>query len=287
VSDNPFTPTTPDVATMRLAVAQTTLWEDPGDLAAFRAAGDEVLALMADAKDQGADLIQFPESTLCLPAKRSLSSERERMAEADWTRFAWSALAEELDRVAEAAARLGLWTVVGAQHRGLGPRPRTGLVMIDDHGTTVARYHERALSPTKSAYLYAAGEHPVVVEVRGIKVGLASGVEGLFAAVFEGYADAGADLVLFSTAGVTGAGQYESLVAQALAHARGNLMWLGLSTTSNNAPDAPSGIARSGHWMAQCPKRPAPALVVTEVSTVIRGSAHAWHRAARHHLASH
>ena len=66
----------PNPAALRVAVAQTTLRHDPTDVDAFRAAGAEVQSLMRRARAQDADLVHFPEATLCFPAKLALSPPR-------------------------------------------------------------------------------------------------------------------------------------------------------------------------------------------------------------------
>ena len=185
-------PTTPDhsPAQLRLAVAQTTFRTDPGDAHAFQEAGAEVRRLMRQARAAGADVIQFPEATLCFPDKRSLSRDPDQVTEADWTRFAWESSQSEVDQIRATAGSLGLWTVLGAQQRNPADpsaRPASSLLVIDPTGTVVARYDERLLSRSKQAYLYAAGAEGVVLDVQGVRIALASGLEVLFPQVFSDY----------------------------------------------------------------------------------------------------
>ncbi len=263
---------------LRLAVAQTTLREDPADPAGFRAAGDEVRLLLGRAKEQGAQLVQFQEGTLCFPAKRRLSTEPDRMAEADWSRFNWDALAEELRSIAETAARLGIWTVLGVPQATAGARPYTGLLVIDDTGTTAGYYRERILSRTKADYLYQAGEESLVIEIGGVRIGFASGVEGLFPRIFEQYAEQDADLVLFSTGGRGEPKKGRWLLEQTIAMARGNLLWLGAAPGGDPATAGGGVVSPGGNWLARIPSGDGPSLVAGDVTDSIDQTAKAWHR---------
>lgn len=170
-------------ARLRLAVAQTTFRTDPGDARAFQEAGAEVRRLMRDAHAAGADVLQLPEATLCFPDKWSLSRERDRLTEADWSRFDWASAESAVEEIRATARSLRLWTVLGAQQRhpsDPAARPSSSLLVIDPGGTVSARYDERLLSRSKQAYLYAAGAAGVVIDVHGVRLGLASGLEALF-----------------------------------------------------------------------------------------------------------
>lgn len=271
---------------LRFAVAQTTFREDPQDPAGFRAAGSEVRELLTRAEAQGARLVLFQEGTLCFPAKRRLSSDPERMAEADWSRFDWAALAEELESIAETAAALGIWVVLGVPQPSSGPRPYTGLLVIDDYGTTVGHYGERVLSRTKADFLYRAGDRGLMITVDGVRFGLASGLEALFPSIFEQYAAQEADVVLFSTGGRGEAKQAQWLVEQAIAHARGSLLWLGLATSGGPVALGSGIAAPNGRWAGRCEPGDRPDLVVADLTDSVNPVSRAWHRESAGRLAA-
>lgn len=285
VPDTTDPTTTPD-RRLRLAVAQTTDREDPGDVAAFAEAGAEVRDLMSTAHTAGAELVQFCEATLCFPAKRRLSRDPDRMAEADWSRFAWDALHRELTAIAEHAAALRLWTVIGAQRRpdptdGTA-RPTTGLTVIGPDGRVASRYDERVLSHTKASFLYAAGTDPVIVEVNGVRIGLTSGLEVHFPELFGGYEDLDADVVLFSTAGPGDARHAQAFADEARAHASVHQLWIGFAAPAVTAPAAPSGVVDpSGSWVARCPAADRPAVVSADVVVDDDNPARTWRRSLR------
>lgn len=257
-------------ARLRLAVAQTTFRTDPGDDVAFREAGAEIRRLMRQAQGAGADVIQFPEATLCFPDKRSLSRDPDQVTEADWTRFAWESSQQEIELIRTAAGSLRLWTVLGAQQQHPSDpsgRPTTSLLVIDPTGAVVARYDERVLSRSKQAYLYAAGTQGVVLDVLGVRVALTSGLEVLFPQLFSDYESQDVDCVLYSTAGPGEPSEADTLASSARTHAHQNGLWVGYAVPSDKAPYAPAGIlAPGGAWAARCPTQVAPAIAVAEIA---------------------
>ena len=280
-------PTSPTSSTsLRLAVAQTTHHTDPGDTSKIRALGDEVRGLMHRASAAGADLIQFPEATLCFPDKRLLSRDRDELAEADWSRFPWQAVEEEIARIRALAANLRLWTVLGAQQRPVadpvgadGGRPRTSLLIIDPAGEVVARYDERVLSRSKQSYLYAAGDDGVVADVNGLRLGFTSGLEVLFPTLFSDYEAQGVDAVLFSTAGPGLPDEADSLSSSARTHALQCGLWVGYAVPSDKAPYAAAGIlAPGGVWAARCPGEVVPAIAVADLTPRPEHPGRAWRR---------
>jgi predicted amidohydrolase len=268
-------------STFRLAVAQTGQHTDPLDVAALHAAGAEVRALMHEARERGADLIQFPEATFCFPDKHALSAASPDLGEADWSRFPWEALESELTQAQKTAEALGLWTVIGAQTRAdAAARPRTSMLVFDDHGRQHAHYDERRLSRSKARYLYEPGQEPLTFALHGVTIGLASGLEVLFGNVFLEYEDAGADVVLFSTAGPDNPADADSLATSARAAARQHGLTIGYSVPTSNAPYTPAGIiGADGRWAAQAPDIDAAAIVITDVASRHDGPAREWRRA--------
>jgi predicted amidohydrolase len=277
-------PITPDhsPAQLRLAVAQTTFRTAPADVGAFQDAGAEVRRLMGQARAAGADVIQFPEATLCFPDKRSLSRDHDQLTEADWTRFAWESSETEVDHIRATAGSLRLWTVLGAQQRNPADpseRPTSSLLVIDPTGTIVARYDERLLSRSKQAYLYAAGTEGVVIDVLGVRIGLASGLEVLFPHVFSDYESKDVDCVLFSTAGPGEPAEADSLASSARTHALQNGIWVGYAVPSDKAPYASAGIiAPGGAWAARCTSEVTPAVAVAEIGTRPDHPGRTWRR---------
>jgi hypothetical protein len=58
---------------LRIAVAQSTVREDPTDADGLRASAAEIRRLMKDAADAGARLVHFTEGAICFPSKFVMS----------------------------------------------------------------------------------------------------------------------------------------------------------------------------------------------------------------------
>ncbi|CAM3408995.1 carbon-nitrogen hydrolase family protein [Occultella aeris] len=274
-----------DGPSVRVAVAQTRPREDPGDVAGFVAAGDEVVSLIDEAAGLGASLLHLPEAALCFPSKHLLSSVPGEVAEADWARFAWDAQAAALSRIRARAAERTIWVVVGAVTRSAADagRPHLSLLVIDSAGRLHAKYDERLLSRTKAAFLYAAGTEPILFEVDGVRFGCTSGLEILFPEIYGDYQAIGADCVLYSTAGPGDPGADDTLTASALVAARHDGMWISYAVHSDKAPHEPSGlIDPNGTWRARCEAVDAPALTVATVTARPEDPARQWHRWTSH-----
>ena len=269
----------PGPSRVRLAVAQVPSLTDPGATEAIRRAGSTVRHLMTAARRQEATLIHFGEGTLCSPGKRRMSSDPETITDADWSLFDWDCQIGELRQIAEHAAALGLWTVIGAVHQLTPPhRPRNSLYVINDTGQVATRYDERMLSFTKHTYMYSPGSRPVVFDVDGVRFGCALGMESVYPEVFLAYERAGVDCVLFSSHGASAA-----FGRQVQGHASTNSLWVSYATSCpESAVSARSGIADvDGTWIAQCADSAEPTIDLADINTAAENLARPWRRAAR------
>jgi predicted amidohydrolase len=248
---------------MKIAAAQSIITRDPSEN------GAAIRALMRQAADAGARLVQFTEG--------ALSSYPLRCEEADW-----SAVALELTQIAALAAELKLWTVVGSAHRVSPNRPHNSLYVISDLGEIATRYDKRLCSNNEINTFYSPGFDPVVFEVDGFRFGLALCIEVNFPELFMEYERLGVDCVLFSAH--SGDAMF-GVMAQG--HAATNCLWFGVSTPAQ-AWALPSGvIGPDGRWMAQAAGQIAPGIVATELDRadprfdVALNKARPWRRVAR------
>ena len=121
-SDAQHAPSSVD-RSLRLAVAQSLVPEDPTDPGVLRESGAQIRQLMRDAAAAGTDLAQFPEGAITYPGKYVMSSAGpDTLAAADWTRINWDIMREEAERVAVLAGELGIWAVFGSLHPLTAPR---------------------------------------------------------------------------------------------------------------------------------------------------------------------
>ncbi|MFF2751329.1 carbon-nitrogen hydrolase family protein [Kitasatospora sp. NPDC058048] len=252
------------VRTLRLAVAQSTVPEDPRDRGAIRVAGEEIRALMVKAAGARVRLVQFPEGALVYPDKRVVAADPDGgLVPADWSGVAWDVLREEAERIAALAGELGLWTVFGSLHPLTPPaRPHNSLYVVSDQGHLVARYDKRFLSHTELSYLYTPGwPEPTVFAVDGVRFGLATCIEANFPELFAEYERSGVDCVLLSV-------MVDDPARATVAQAYGTLYnyWLGYAVPSQYAQGAPAGIvAPGGRWLDRAPADNRPALAITDL----------------------
>lgn len=90
--------------TLRLAVAQSAVPEDPTEPATLRESGAGIRDLMREAAAAGARLVQFPEGAVTYPGKHVMSSGPPGvLAASDWSRVPWDVLREETEAIARLA----------------------------------------------------------------------------------------------------------------------------------------------------------------------------------------
>jgi predicted amidohydrolase len=275
---------------LRIAVAQSTVREDPTDVDGLRASGAEARQFMKDAAATGARLIHFPEGAICFPNKYVMSElGPDEVGPADWSKAAWTVLAEELGRIVALSGELGIWTVIASVHQlPDGKRPHNSLYVISDQGKIVARYDERTLSATKISYMYTPGTEPVTVEIDGYRLGLALGMDVHFPELYTAYDALGVDgvLISYSTNGTPG---NDRAATEARGHAAANCYWVSLAVAANPSSNIDSGVIDTmGEWVARCPSDGSPAIAIADfdASRAFPPAAHDWRREARSRITS-
>jgi predicted amidohydrolase len=207
--------------TLRIATTQPTASADTRDN------GHQARELMRQAAAAHVRLIQFPEGFLSGYAKEQI---------ADWDDVDWAAVRDELTKVAELAAELEMWVVLGSAHPLTPPhRPHNSLYVISDQGQVVARYDKRFCSNTEITRFYSPGFEPVVFDVDGYRFGCAICIEINFPQLFAEYERLGVDCLLLSAWPVD-----SIFFRKAQAHAAINNYWLSLSV-----PEQSAGLMRS------------------------------------------
>ena len=253
--------------TLRIAVAQSTVREDPTNADGLRASAAEVRGFMKDAAKAGARLIHFTEGAICFPSKYVMSEiGPDEVGAADWSKADWAVLEEELDRIAVLSGELGIWTVIPSVHQLPAPtRPHNSIYVVSDQGKIVSRYDERMLSTTKITWMYTPGTGPVTFEVDGYRFGLALGLDILFPELFTEYDLLEVDGVLVSYS-TTGSAGNETVPAQARGAAVANTYWVSLAVPANPVAGAESGvISPSGILVAEGPTDATPAIALTDL----------------------
>lgn len=216
--------------------------------------GLQIREMMAQAKEAGARLIHFPEGALSGYVKSQIQS---------WDEVHWDHLKVELIKVMEAAERLGLWVVIGCNHRLTDPnRPHNSLFVISDTGEVVTRYDKRFCSHSEITEWYSPGRHPRMFTVDGFKLGCALCIEVQFPEVFSEYERLGADGVLFS------AYSDDSMFwIQSQGHAAANNIWVSVSVPAQCAENMQGGlIAPNGQALSRCTTKTIPSFCLVELN---------------------
>jgi len=121
-------------------------------------------------KQSGAAVAHLPEGALsgCVPS--DLDS---------FEGYDWDTLRQATGQVLDLAGRLGIWVVVGSEHRlSDGNKPHNSLYVIDDAGRLVDRYDKRFCvgdpeELTEELAHYSPGDHGSVWEINGVHCGCA------------------------------------------------------------------------------------------------------------------
>ncbi len=273
--------------TFRLAVAQSTVAEDPGDVDVVRAGGAEMRDLMRQAHEAGARMVQFPEGAVVYPNKHVMSSGKPGIvADADWDRADWKVLRGEAESIARLAGELRLGTVFGSIHPLTAPhRPHNSLYVVSEAGELVGRYDKRFFSNTELTRMYTPGTSPVVFEVDGFRFGIALCIEANFPELFAEYERLDVDCVLLS---VMFDDAMRALIAQSYAALYN--YWVGYSVPAQYGATAPSGVvAPGGWWLSRCQAEARPGLAIADLDLASTDSdidialrlARPWRRTAR------
>lgn len=148
-----------------------------------------------EAARRGARLVHFPECALSGYAGSDFAS---------YDGYDWDALAAATRRVLTVAGQAGVWVVLGSTHRLSGDhKPHNSLYVIDPRGRVVDRYDKRFCAGDEAGTVgdlahYSPGDHEVVIEVDGVRCGLAICHDYRYPEIHRDYVRRGVHLVLHS-----------------------------------------------------------------------------------------
>ncbi|GAA3348737.1 carbon-nitrogen hydrolase family protein [Amorphoplanes nipponensis] len=257
-------------APLRLAIGQTRVTTDP------QRNGATIRAAMRAAAAAGAQLIQLPEGALTGyvgPAKRHY---------AGW-RIDWTPVTEQLEGTMALAAELGIWVVVGGNHRLTGDhRPHNSLWVISGRGELIDRYDKRYLSHNEVTGFYTPGTQARVVEVDGWRLGLLICIEVNFPELWMELEELEVDAVLFSTFSED---PIFEVIARGYAATHG--FWISTALPAQCAASMPSSLIGPDGTVLRQAAADGEDLVITDLDrddpafNIALTKARPWRRAAR------
>ncbi len=212
--------------------------------------GAQIRMLMREARQGGARIIHFPEAALSGYIKAQIK---------DWDQVDWATLEQELSSIVCEAARLGIWVVLGCNHRlDNAKRPHNSLYVISDKGEIIHRYDKRYCSNTEVTGWYTPGTDPIYFDVEGFRFGCALCIEINFMEVFAQYEQVQADCILFSAYS-----EDPIYGIQVQGYAATNNFWISVSTPAQCSQGLVSGlIDPRGYVIAQCEKNNDPQVLI-------------------------
>ena len=215
---------------MKVAVAQTSPGID------VEANFETIRAFTARAAAAGAKLVVFPEEAALL-ADESIKPNFTEILQGMWGQF------EEL--LAELAREHAVSIIAGGYEPRAEGQPFNTILAIGADGVEIARYHKLhtydAFAYQESAYVTRGMELPPVIEVEGVKVGIANCYDVRFPELFRSLTDRGADVISLSAAWVSGKGKEMHWEVLTQARAIENVAWL---LASGTVGDDSAGLSR-------------------------------------------
>lgn len=219
--------------------------------------------------------MHFPESALSGCVKTHIK---------DWSTFDWKLLEDQLNKIGALCADLNIWAVFGSAHsETIKKRPYNSLFVFDNFGNLQSRYDKRYCSHTEITDWYRAGSSPIIIDVYGIKLGLAICIEIQFPEIFQEYERLDVDGILLSAYS-----DRRMFAIQSQGHAACNNYWLSLSVPSNLSHKQPSClIGPDGKIIDRC-KNGSPDVIVHKIDPnaaqwdIPCKKARPWRRKARH-----
>jgi predicted amidohydrolase len=211
--------------------------------------GRAIRRLIRRASEQGADLVHFSETALSGYGNVDVS---------DLSAYDWDALRRETAAVQRLAAERSLWVVLGSMHFVAEDVPPTNcLYVIDPSGEIVDRY-DKCMLTGGDRKVYTAGDHPVILEIEGIRCGLLICYDSCYPEMYNRYVHRGVELVLHSFYNARHKGPDildEFIPAQIQCRAADNAMWVVANNSSARHSCWASLIVRPDGSVAQQLKR--------------------------------
>ena len=199
---------------------------------------DYIKRFVKEAALNKADIVHFSEAALSGYPPKDVPSFQD---------FNWAKLRDETHRIMSLAREQGIWVVLGSAHYiNEDEKPLNCLYIISDQGKIVGRYDKSMLTGGDLKF-YTPGNHTVVHELKGFKLGFLICYDSCFPEMYNIYRHKGVQVMFHSFYNAHHEGKTildEIIPAEIRVRASDNLMWIVASNSSGHYSSWPTCIAR-------------------------------------------
>jgi predicted amidohydrolase len=199
---------------------------------------DYIKRFIVEAALNDADIVHFSEAALSGYPPIDVPSFQD---------FGWDRLRSETHEIMSLARKHNIWVVLGSAHYiSANEKPLNCLYVISDAGQIVDRYDKSMLTGGDSRF-YTCGNHTVVLELSGFKLGLLICYDSCFPEMYNIYRHKGVTIMLHSFYNAHHKGKTildEIIPAEIRVRASDNLMWVIASNSSGHYSSWPTCVAR-------------------------------------------
>ena len=218
-----------------------------------------------EAASNKADIIQFSEAALSGYPPKDVPSFDD---------LDWAKLRDETHQIMSLAKKHRIWVVLGSAHYiSEDEKPLNCLYIISDEGKIVDRYDKSMLTGGDLKY-YTPGDHTVVIELKGFKLGFLICYDSCFPEMYNIYRHKGVKIMFHSFYNAHHKGKTildEIIPAEIRVRASDNLMWVIASNSSGHYSSWPTCIARPDGSLKSL-KREVPGILYREFPDAKRTS---------------
>lgn len=191
-----------------------------------------------EASQHNADIVHFSEAALTGYPPGDIPSFKD---------YDWKQLKKVTLEISDLARKNNIWVVLGSAHYiSEKEKPLNSLYIISNEGKIVDRYDKSMLTMGDSAH-YTAGNHIVVVEVKGYKLGFLICYDSCYPEMYNVYRHKGVSLMFhsFYNAGHEGVTILDEIIpAEIRVRASDNRMWVIANNSTGDYSSWPACIAR-------------------------------------------
>ena len=191
-----------------------------------------------EAAQNQADIVHFSEAALSGYPPEDIPS---------FENFDWEALRAVTYEIMDLARKNNIWIILGSAHFiSREEKPLNSLYIISNEGKIVDRYDKSMLTKGDSKF-YTAGNHIVVVELKGYKLGFLICYDSCYPEMYNIYRHKGVKLMFHSFYNAHHEGETildEIIPAEIRVRASDNTMWVIANNSSGYYSSWPVCIAR-------------------------------------------